>query len=34
MLCTKFQGHRTFGFGEEDSLRFLIYIGMAASLVM
>ena len=34
MLHTKFQGHRHFSSGEEDFLRFLPYIGMAASLVM
>ena len=31
MLHTKFQGH---GSGEEDLLRFLPYMGMAAMLVM
>ena len=30
MLYTKFQGHRPFGSGEEDFLRFLPYMGMAA----
>ena len=34
MLHTKFQGHRSFGSGEEYFLRFLPYIGMAAMLVM
>ena len=34
MLHNKFQGHRAFGSGEEDFLRFLPYIGMAAILVM
>ena len=34
MLHTKFQGHRPFGPGEEDFLRFLPYMGMAAVLVM
>ena len=34
MLHTKFQGHRPFGSGEEDFLRFLSYVGMAATLVM
>ena len=34
MLHTKFQGHRPFGSGEEDFLRFLLYMGMAAILVM
>ena len=34
MLHNKFQGHRPFGSGEEDFLRFLPYIGMAAILVM
>ena len=34
MLHTKFQGHRTIGSGEEDFLRFLPYMGMAAMLVM
>ena len=34
MLHTKFQGHRQFGSGEEDFLRFLSYMGMAAILVM
>ena len=33
-LHTKFQGHRSSGFGEEDFLRFLPYMGMAAMLVM
>ena len=34
MLHTKFQGHGSIGSGEEDILRFLPYIGMAAMLVM
>ena len=34
MLHTKFQGHRYIGSGEEDFLRFLPYMGMAAILVM
>ena len=34
MLHTNFQGHRPFGFGEEDFLKFLPYRGMAAILVM
>ena len=34
MLHTKFQGHRSFGSGKKDFLRFLSYIGMAAILVM
>ena len=34
MLHTKFQGHWPFGSGEEDFLRFLPYMGMAAILVM
>ena len=34
MLHTKFQGHRSSGSGEEDFLRFLPYMGMAAILVM
>ena len=34
MLHTKFQGHWSIGSGEEDFLRFLPYIGMAAILVM
>ena len=34
MLHTMFQGHRTFGSGEDDFLRFLPYMGMAAILVM
>ena len=33
MLHTKFQGHRSIGSGEEDFLRFLPYLGMAAILV-
>ena len=34
MLHTKFRGNRPTGSGEEDCLRFLPYIGMAAILVM
>ena len=34
MRHTNFQGHRPFGSGEEDFLRFLPYIGVAAILVM
>ena len=34
MIHAKFQDHRTSGSGEEDSLRFLPYMGMAAILVM
>ena len=34
MMHTKFQGHQPFGSREEDFLRFLPYIGMAAILVM
>ena len=34
MLHTKFQGHRCIASGEEDFLRFLPYMGMAAMLVM
>ena len=34
MLHTKFQGHRSFGSGEEDFLSFLPYTGMSAILVM
>ena len=34
MLHTKFQGHWSVGFGEEDCLRFLPYMGMVAMLVM
>ena len=34
MLHAKFQDHRTSGSGEEDCLRFLPYMGMAAILVM
>ena len=34
MMHTKIQGHRPFGSGEEDSFRFLPYMGMAATLVM
>ena len=34
MLQTKFQGHQSIGSGEEDFLRFLPYMGMAAILVM
>ena len=34
MLHAKFQDHRTSDPGEEDFLRFLPYMGMAAILVM
>ena len=34
MLHTKFKGHWSTGSGEEDFLRFLPYMGMAAMLVM
>ena len=34
MLHTKFHGNRPAGSGEEDFLRFLPYMGMAAILVM
>ena len=34
MIHAKFQDHRTSGSGEEDFLRFLPYMGMAAILVM
>ena len=34
MLHTKFQGHWSIGSGEEEFLRFLPYMGMAAILVM
>ena len=34
MLHTKFLGNRPAGSGEEDFLRFLPYMGMAAILVM
>ena len=34
MLHTKFQGHRSIDSDEEDFLRFLPYMGMAATLVM
>ena len=34
MLHAKFQDHRISGPGEEDCLRFLPYMGMAAILVM
>ena len=34
MLHTKFQGHWSIGSGEEDFLRFLPYMSMAAMLVM
>ena len=33
MLHTKFQGHWSIGSGEEDFLRLLPYMGMAAMLV-
>ena len=34
MLHAKYQDHRTSGSGDEDFLRFLPYMGMAAILVM
>ena len=34
MLHAKFQDHRTSDYGEEDFLRFLPYMDMAAILVM
>ena len=34
MLHAKFQDHMTSGSGEEDFLRFVPYMGMAAILVM
>ena len=34
MLHTKFRGNRSAGSGEEDFLRFLPYMGVAAILVM
>ena len=34
MINAKFQDQRTSGSGEEDFLRFLPYMGMAAILVM
>ena len=34
MLHAKFQDHRTSGSGEEDFLRFLLYMGIAAIFVM
>ena len=34
MTHAKFQDHMTSGSGEEDFLRFLPYMGMAAILVM
>ena len=34
ILHAKFQDHRTSGSGEEDFLRFLPYMGIAAILVM
>ena len=34
MLHANFQDHMTSGSGEEDFLRFLPYMGMAAILVM
>ena len=34
MLQAKFQDHRTSGSGEEDFLKILPYMGMAAILVM
>ena len=33
-MHTKFQGHMPFGYGEEDFLRFLPYMAMAAILVI
>ena len=34
MLHTKFQGYWSIDSGEEDFLRFLLYMGLAAMLVM
>ena len=34
MLHAKFQDHMTFGSGEEEFLKFLPYMGMAAIWVM
>ena len=34
MLHANFQGHRPFGSGEEDFLKFLPYMSMAAIMVM
>ena len=34
MLHTKFPGNRSIGFGEEDFLRVIPYMGLAATLVM
>ena len=34
MIHAKFQDYGTSGFGEEDFLRFLPYMGMSAILVM
>ena len=34
MLHAKFQDHRISDSGEEDFLRFLSYMGMAATMVM
>ena len=34
MFYTKFQGHRSIASGEDDFLRFLPYMSMAAILVM
>ena len=34
MLHARFQNHRPFGSGEEDFLRLLLFIAMAAILVM
>ena len=34
MLHAQFQDHRTYGSGEEDLQRFLLYIAMVAILVM
>ena len=34
MLHAKFQDHRTSGSGKEDFVRFFIYMGLAAILVL
>ena len=34
MLHNKFQSHQSIGSGEEDFVRFLPYMGMAAMLVI
>ena len=34
MLHAKFQDHRTYGSGEKDLQRYLLYIAMVAMLVM